>query len=84
MASIGDMASGLERPGAGFTVESLAKELRQEWIEEAFSQAGRESIRVRLLPATLTMWLVILMGLYRRTSYVNLLEKLPGALVRRT
>jgi hypothetical protein len=78
MCPIGDVASGLEKRGVRFAVESLAKELRQEWVEEALSQAGRESVRVRLLPATLTMWLVILMGLFRRTSYVNLLEKLHG------
>jgi len=78
MDVIGDEGSGLERHGGHFTVESLAKELRQEWVEEALSQAGRESVRERLLPATLTMWLVVLMGLHRRTSYVNLLEKLHG------
>lgn len=78
MCPIGDVAPGLEKRDASFTVESLANELRQEWVEDALSQAGRESIRVRLLPATLTVWLVILMGLFRRTSYVNLLEKLHG------
>ncbi len=72
------MAPGLEKRGAKFTVESLAKELPQEWVEEALREAGCESVRVRLLPAPLTMWLVILMGLHRRTSYVNLLEKLHG------
>ncbi len=78
MCPIGDVASGLEKRGVRFAVESLAKELRQEWVEDALRTTGRESIRVRLLPATLTMWLVILMGLFRRTSYVNLLEKLHG------
>ncbi|UCC82502.1 MAG: IS4 family transposase [Gemmatimonadota bacterium] len=78
MCPIGDATSGLERRGAGFTVESLAKELRQEWIEEALRATKRESVRVRLLPATLTVWFVILMGVFRRTSYVNLLEKLHG------
>ena len=78
MGSIGDVAPGLEKRGPKFTVESLAKELPQEWVEEALREAGCESVRVRLLPAPLTMWLVILMGLHRRTSYVNLLEKLHG------
>ena len=76
MGSIGDVASGLEKRCAKFAVESLASELRQEWVEDALRETERESVRVRLLPATLTVWLVILMGLYRRTSYVNLLEKL--------
>ncbi|MHC4199905.1 MAG: IS4 family transposase [Planctomycetota bacterium] len=78
MCPIGDVASGLEKRGVRFAVESLAKQVRQEWVEDALRTTGRESIRVRLLPATLTMWLVILMGLFRRTSYVNLLEKLHG------
>ena len=78
MCAIGDAASGLEKRSASFTVESLAKELRQEWVEDALRTTGRESVRVRLLPATLTVWLVVLMGLHRRTSYVNLLEKLDG------
>jgi hypothetical protein len=76
MGSIGDVTPGLEKRGVRFTVESLAKELPQEWVEDALREAGCESVRVRLLPAPLTMWLVILMGLHRRTSYVNLLEKL--------
>jgi hypothetical protein len=78
MDFIDGVLSILEKRGAGFTVESLAKELRQEWIKEALASSGRESVRERRLPALLTMWLVILMGLHRRTSYVNLLEKLHG------
>ena len=68
MGSIGDAASGLEKRGVRFTVESMAKELRQEWVEDALSQTGRESVRERLLPAPLTVWFVIMMGLFRRTS----------------
>jgi hypothetical protein len=56
MGSIGDVTPGLEKRGAKFTVESLAKELPQEWVEEALREAGCESVRVRLLPAPLTMW----------------------------
>jgi len=43
MGFIGDAASGLERRGASFTVESLAKELRQEWVEDALRLAGRHA-----------------------------------------
>ena len=75
MCAIDGVVSVLEKRGAKFTVESLAKELPQEWVEEALRQTGRESVRERLLPAPLTMWLVILMGLHRRTSYVNLLYR---------
>ncbi|HUW55803.1 MAG TPA: IS4 family transposase [Planctomycetota bacterium] len=76
MCAIDGVVSVLEKRGASFTVESLAKELRQDWVEGVLKEAGRESVRERLLPAPLTVWLVILMGLYRRMSYVNLLEKL--------
>jgi hypothetical protein len=34
MNVVGDVASGLERRGGHSTVESLAKELRQEWVED--------------------------------------------------
>ncbi len=76
MSSIGKTASGLERRSGGFCVEALAKELPVEWISEALREAGGESVRERLLPAALTAWLVILMGLFRRASYRNLLEKI--------
>ena len=34
MCAIGNAASGLEARGAKFTVESLAKQVRQEWVED--------------------------------------------------
>jgi len=59
-----------------FTVEALAAVLPQAWVQEAVAQSGCSSRRRRLLPAVLTVWLVTLLGLYRRLSYVNLLELL--------
>ena len=78
MSGIDGTVTGLEACDARFTVESLANELKPEWIEEALGVTGTLSLRQRLLPAHLTVWLVILMGLFRRTSYANLLEKLHG------
>jgi hypothetical protein len=61
-----------------FVVEALSKQLKLEWIREALSQSGRESRRERLLPAGMTVFLVLLLCLFRRVSYLNLLEKLVG------
>ncbi|MHC5058440.1 MAG: transposase domain-containing protein [Planctomycetota bacterium] len=78
MLSIDDASTRLETRNVRFTVESIANELNPTWIDEALIATGSTSARTRLLPAHLTMWLVVVMGLFRRTSYANLLEKLHG------
>ena len=80
MRRIGQEWAELESQGANFVVEALADELRAPWITEALRQAARKGQRKRLLPDDFTLWFVILMGLFRRTSYANLLEKLDGSL----
>jgi hypothetical protein len=80
---IGDNVIGcswpeLESKSDTFVVEALAAELKPEWIEQALRQTQRESIRERSLPASFTLWLIVLLGLFRRVSYDNLLEKLVG------
>lgn len=79
MSKIGQLRVTLESEWGDFVVEALAKELRIEWVREALRATGTESIRERLLPATFTIWFVILLGLFRRVSYANLLEKLVGS-----
>ena len=79
MNSIGDFCAKLKSGSGNFVVEALAKELHPDWVREALRETGRESIRERLLPATFTIWFVILLGLFRRVSYANLLEKLVGS-----
>jgi hypothetical protein len=79
MSSIGDFCAELKSDDGNFVVEALAKELHPDWVREALRETGKESIRERLLPATFTLWFVILLGLFRRVSYVNLLEKLVGS-----
>ena len=76
MSSIAQGFANLDRHPDQFTVEALAAVLPQRWICEAISVSGRASERIRHLPATLTLWMVILLGLFRRHSYVNLLELL--------
>ncbi len=79
MSSIAQSSGSLESGPGGFTVEALAAVLPQAWLREAIVQCGRVSERVRDLPADLTLWLVVLLGLYRRHSYVNLLGMLFDA-----
>jgi len=76
MFSFATDARPLEGRPNGFTVEALASVLPQRWVLDAIRACGRRSERVRLLPDVLTAWVVILLGLFRRRSYVNLLEML--------
>jgi hypothetical protein len=79
MRRIGQEWTALESEGADFVVEAMAKELSREWIVEALRQAARKGRRKRLLPDEFMVWFMILLGLFRRTSYANLLEKLDGS-----
>lgn len=79
MKSIGQNGATLEAERTDFAVEALGKELRAEWIEEALQATGRDSIRHRLLPARFVILFVVVLGLYRRVSYANLLEKMVGS-----
>jgi len=76
MSCIARNHRSLERVVKDFTVEALAAVLPQAWVQEAVASAGCQSHRHRLLPAALTVWRVTLLGLFRRLSYVNLLEML--------
>lgn len=78
MRFIGTTLGRVEHEQDGFVVEGLAEALRLEWVNEALKWSGRKSVRRRLLPAEFVVWFVVLLGLYRRTSYGNLLEKLAG------
>ena len=69
MDVVGDERSGLERRGGHFTVESLAKELRQEWVEEALSQTERSPSASGSCP--------------RRSPYLAYLAYLAVRVVRR-
>jgi hypothetical protein len=68
----------LSSRGDNFVVEALGKNLDQGLVKEALRETDRESKRVRALPATFTTWFTILMGIHRRQSYENILEKLDG------
>ena len=76
MFSIASESRSLDRRPDRFTVEALAGALPQRWVVEAIAESGRCSERVRQLPDVLTAWVVILLSLFRRLSYVSLLELL--------
>ena len=78
MGSIGDGAPGLEMRGAKFTVESLAKELPQDGSKRRCGNRDANPSACGFCRRRSRCGGAILMGLHRRTSYVNLLEKLHG------
>lgn len=55
--------------------ELVIKTLAPDLISGALDDAGIEDDRERSLPCGLTMTFVVLLGFFRRVSYVNLLEK---------
>lgn len=77
MDRIGRIARSLERRD-DFAVEALSRLLPNQWILEALAAAERETKRIRLLPNVLVVWFVILLGVHRRLSYANLLERLAA------
>ncbi|MFC1706133.1 IS4 family transposase [Planctomycetota bacterium] len=79
MRIFGRTATFLEGPTHSFSVEALAKILPPEWVLEALAESGKKSTRVRRWPTALVVWFLILLGIFRRASYENLLEKLHGS-----
>jgi Insertion element 4 transposase N-terminal/Transposase DDE domain len=79
MACIDSSSVSLKSWKGDFCVEALEKELDPRWVIDALEQAGCQSLRQRLLPASFMMWFVVLLGLFRRVSYGNLLEKLSSS-----
>ena len=78
MVVIGRLLDSLELSRNDFAVEALASTIRPEWIQTVLTAHGRTSRRIRQLPAPFVVWFVVLLGLFRRTSYDNLVEKVHG------
>ena len=78
MSWIASSAHCLEAKGRDFSVEALAEVLPQHWINEALESCGVATKRRRKLSCGMTVWLTILLALFRRYSYVNLLEMVRG------
>lgn len=80
MDSIAGIVADLDSLPEEFSVEALCDVIKVEWIEEALRQTGRGSQRERRMPAPLALWLVVLLALFRRHSYTNLLHLLAESL----
>jgi len=65
--------------GSELGVEALGTVLPQEWVRESLESCGVRTRRRRRLPCAMTVWLVILLALFRRHSYLNLLGMLEGS-----
>jgi hypothetical protein len=63
-----------------FSVEALSGVLTPVLVREALQCTGRGSQRRRKLPAEFALWCVVLLGLFRRHSYANLLGMLGESL----
>lgn len=61
-------------------VDALTKVLPPQMIAGVLAETGRESDRERKLPATLVMWLLVGMGLYRHLGIENVLERIATCL----
>jgi hypothetical protein len=74
MSSIAPIVGDLDVSSENFVVEALCAAIDPAWIDDALR--GRESRRVRALPAPTVLWIVLLLALFRRHSYVSLLAML--------
>lgn len=63
-----------------FSLEALIPKISETQIKEALACRDFSKTRVYKLPPRFMIWFVILMGLYRRVSYRNLLEKIRHSL----
>lgn len=59
-----------------FSVEALAGVIPKEWIREVLEDLGPGAVRGRTLSGPFMVWFVVLLGLFRRVSYENIVEKL--------
>lgn len=80
MGSIGSAFQKLEGWIESFTVEVFASVLNPKWITDVLEASGRQSQRMRKLPAPFTVWLVIAMAFYRNLSINNILNRMGNVL----
>lgn len=80
MGFIGTSFPKLESWLREFSIELFAEIIQPAWVDEALRQHQRQSLRVRKLPAGLTLWLSIGLGLFRSLSVSNVLSRLGTVL----
>lgn len=80
MSLIASNLASLDGLSEKYSVEALADALKPAWVEEALRHRDRVGERRRRLPGDFTLWAVVLLGVFRRESYVNVLFKLRESL----
>ncbi|MGH6891213.1 MAG: IS4 family transposase [Dongiaceae bacterium] len=76
MHFIGSCFERLEGWINSFAIEVFASVLQVKWIEDALAECGRETRRVRKLPASFVVWLSIALGFYRTLSIKNVAHRM--------
>ena len=70
----------LELPAPTIVLEALSRFLPSETIRSALTQAGRQSQRIRRLPATAMVWLVIAIGIWTDLDIPAIWRQVVGTL----
>ncbi len=78
----GGPASGvrLELPAPTIVLEALSRFLPPETLDSELTQTGRQSQRIRRLPATATVWLVIAIGIWTDLDIPSIWRQVVGTL----
>jgi hypothetical protein len=76
MSIIGTKVGKVQSPSLNFTIEAISTQIEPAWIQEALKQSGKDTKRVRKLPADLVIQLLVAMGLHPQTSIKNVLKDL--------
>lgn len=79
MSIIATTPASLAQHPDRFQVEAIAEVLPQKVIDGALADSGVANGRRHKLPVRLTVWVVILLCLFRDRSYVNLIRMLATA-----
>jgi hypothetical protein len=84
MSSIGqegpDSARGAEWPAPIVVLEALTQFVTPEAIRVVLIQTGRHSQRIRRLPATAVVWLVIAIGIWTDLDIPAIWRQVVGSL----
>lgn len=62
------------------TLRALSEQIPPEWIDDALRQTGRESRRLRRLPAAAMVWLMIALGLFSEGDVPTVWRQVAGTL----
>ncbi len=76
MASLGVTTAPPDPQSLTFSIEAISTQVQPSWIREALEKTGKDSKRIRKLPAELVIRLLVAMGPYPESSIQNILKGL--------